>query len=418
MSLVSKLFKGDKGVWFIFMFLCLISLVEVFSATSTIAYKNAQHWAPIMRHGTFLLAGFGAILLIENVEEKYFKYAVVVLPISLFLLMLTQFMGETTNGSQRWLNLAGISFQPSELAKLSLIITVAFILSKKNNITEAARFKWLVCIILVTCALIFFDNLSTAVLLFVVCYLMMLIGGVSIIKLLKLAGFLSALALMLFVIIRYTPKDIAEKYLPDRAITWQNRLKNSGEKIDYSNPTEYKLNDGNYQKTHAQIAIARGGIIGKLPGHGQQRDFLPQAYSDFIYAIIIEELGLVGGFAVLFLYIALMIRVGVIARKCEKKFSRILVMGCGLLIGVQALINMSVAVVDIMPVTGQPLPLISRGGTSTLITCVYFGIILSISRFDANMGNEEDDLENESSVDDSNPLPIQYESNEQSETVV
>jgi cell division protein FtsW len=370
-----------------------------------------------MRHGTFLLAGFGAILLIENVEEKCFKYAIVVLPISLFLLLLTQFMGETTNGSQRWLNLAGISFQPSELAKLSLIITVAFILSKKNNITETARFNWLVGIICVTCSLIVFDNLSTAVLLFAVCYLMMLIGGVPILRLLKFTVVLVILGIAGIAIICYTPKDLAEKYLPDRAVTWQNRFKNSGEKIDYSNPTEYKLNDGNYQRTHAQIAIARGGIVGKLPGHGQQRDFLPQAYSDFIYAIIIEELGLVGGFAVLFLYIALMVRVGVIARKCEKKFSRILVMGCGLLIGVQALINMSVAV-DFIPVTGQPLPLISRGGTSTLITCVYFGIILSISRFGANMGNEDDDSITDEMVEDSNQLPIQTSSNEQCETVV
>jgi len=150
--------------------------------------------------------------------------------------------------------------------------------------------------------------------------------------------------------------------------------------------------------SHASIAIARGGIFGKLPGRSVQRDFLPQAYSDFIYAIIIEELGLTGGIFVLLLYVVLMFRVAIIARRCEKLFPKYLVLGCGLIIVIQAFINMAVAV-QLMPVTGQPLPLISRGGTSTVLTCVYFGIILSVSRFGAGMGNNEDeenDVEQES----------------------
>lgn len=181
-----------------------------------------------------------------------------------------------------------------------------------------------------------------------------------------------------------------EKYFPDRVSTVKARLERffepSGEEEDGS----YKITDENYQVSHAKIAIARGGLLGQMPGHGQQRDFLPQAYSDFIYAIIIEELGYVGGVVVLLLYIILLIRVGIIARKCDKIFPKYLVLGCGLLVVVQALANMAVAV-NLIPVTGQPMPLVSRGGTSTLISCIYFGIILSISRFGAGMGNDEED---------------------------
>ena len=184
--------------------------------------------------------------------------------------------------------------------------------------------------------------------------------------------------------------------MPDRFATWQGRLERffDGHESDTDENGVYKITDDNYQVSHAKIAIAHGGLFGQLPGHGQQRDFLPQAYSDFIYAIIIEELGVVGGVFVLMLYIMLLVRVGMIARKCDKAFPKYLVLGCGLLVVVQALANMAVAV-NLIPVTGQPMPLVSRGGTSTVISCIYFGIILSVSRFGANMGNEEDELPEE-----------------------
>jgi len=147
----------------------------------------------------------------------------------------------------------------------------------------------------------------------------------------------------------------------------------------------------NWQVVHSKVAIAQGGFLGKLPGRSMQKDFLPEAFSDFIYAIIIEEMGLIiGGIGVLMLYVILMFRVAIIARRCEKLFPKYLALGCGLLIVVQALINMAVAV-NLIPVTGQPLPLISRGGTSTILTCCYFGIILSVSRFSAGMGDEENE---------------------------
>lgn len=241
--------------------------------------------------------------------------------------------------------------------------------------------------------------------LFGVCFLMMFIGQLPLMKLGKLAGVLILALILFIVLLRFTPAGVTQ-YLPDRFSTWQGRLERffDGHESDTDENGVYKITDDNYQVSHAKIAIARGGVFGQLPGHGQQRDFLPQAYSDFIYAIIIEELGVVGGVFVLMLYIMLLVRVGMIARKCEKAFPKYLVLGCGLLIVVQALANMAVAV-NLIPVTGQPMPLVSRGGTSTVISCIYFGIILSVSRFGANMGNEEDELPEEDETEGAGAVP-------------
>lgn len=390
MDLASKLFKGDRVIWVIFMFLCLISVVEVFSATSTIAYKNANHWAPIVRHATFLLGGFVLVLLLHNVPCRFFPIFILLLPVSVLMLIVTPFVGINANDAHRWLEVMGVQFQPSEFAKLASIVYIAFLLSKRGRFTENQIFKYILIGVGITCVLILPENFSTAFMLFGVCFLMMFIGQLPFSKLAKLGGVL-LLALVIFVgLLRFTPEGVT-KYLPDRFATWQGRLERffQPHESDVDEHGVYRITDDNYQVSHAKIAIARGGIFGRLPGHGQQRDFLPQAYSDFIYAIIIEELGIVGGVAVLLLYIMLLVRVGMIARKCDKLFPKFLVLGCGLLVVVQALANMAVAV-NLIPVTGQPMPLVSRGGTSTVISCIYFGIILSVSRFGAGMGNEEE----------------------------
>lgn len=396
MDLASKLFKGDRVIWIIFMFLCLISVVEVFSATSTIAYKNANHWAPIVRHATFLLGGFVLVLLLHNIPCRFFPAFILLLPVSVLMLLVTPFVGINANDAHRWLEIFGIQFQPSEFAKLASIVFIAFLLSKRNKFTDDQIFKYILIGVGATCVLILPENFSTAFMLFGVCFLMMFIGQLPLKKLGKLAGFLILGLVVFIVLLRFTPAGVTQ-YLPDRFSTWQGRLERffDGHESDTDENGVYKITDDNYQVSHAKIAIARGGLFGQLPGHGQQRDFLPQAYSDFIYAIIIEELGVVGGVFVLMLYIMLLVRVGMIARKCDKAFPKYLVLGCGLLVVVQALANMAVAV-NLIPVTGQPMPLVSRGGTSTVISCIYFGIILSVSRFGANMGNEEDeDLEEE-----------------------
>lgn len=391
MSLASKLFRGDRVIWIIFMFLCLISAVEVFSATSTLAYQNVNHWAPIGRHATFLVGGFLAVILLHNVPYSIFRAGILLFPISLIMLIVTPFVGISANDAHRWLSIFGIQLQPSEFAKLSLLILIAFLLSKRERITDDQIFKWILICTFVTCGLILPENFSTAFMLFGISFLMMFIGQLPIKKLLKLAGTLAALLMLFLAVLKFTPKEIVQSYLPGRLATWQARLERFGDdSANYNAAGTYIVTDENYQVSHAKIAIARGGLFGQMPGHGQQRDFLPQAYSDFIYAIILEELGFAGGVFVLLLYIMLLVRVGMIARRCDNAFPKFLVLGCGLLIVVQALANMAVAV-SLIPVTGQPMPLVSRGGTSTVISCVYFGIILSISRFGAHIRETDEE---------------------------
>ena len=407
MGLVNKLFRGDRSVWIIFMFLCLVSLVEVYSATSTLAYKNTYFFTPIVRHATFLLAGFAAVILLHNIPSKYYSIAIILLPISMIMLLATLFVGVNVNNAHRFLSFMGVQFQPSEFAKLACIVFVAFMLSKQERFTPNKTFLITILGVGLTCLLIFSENFSTAFLLFVVCYLMMFIGQASLKKMGLLLASLILLGGLSIAAIHNVPEETAEKYLPTRFLTWKARIDDFFRKEEPGK--KYVINDDNFQVNHAKIAIARGGLLGTMPGRSVQRDFLPQAYSDFIYAIIIEELGLiVGGIGVLLLYVFLMFRVAIIARRCEKLFPKYLALGCGLLIVIQAFINMAVAV-NLIPVTGQPLPLISRGGTSTMLTCFYFGIILSVSRYGAGMGDGDDDdefevIENESS--DLEPIEV------------
>jgi cell division protein FtsW len=396
MDLANRLFKGDRVIWVIFIALCFVSVIEVFSAISTLVYKNGDYLGPGLRHASFLLGGLLWILIIHNVPYRFFSILVVLLPISALLLLYTLFFGEEINGSRRWISLFGSQFQPSEIAKLACIVYVAFLLSRRKMFTDTQIFKYILLGVTVICALIFSENFSTCVITFLVCFLMMFIGQISLKKMGILFVTLVLLSSSFFLLLHSLPDNTIKQY------DILAKIKNRTEEMFISKPPlnakTYEIIDENRQESHAKIAIANGGL-GKLPGHGQQRDFLSQAYADFIYAIIIEEMGLIAGFIVLLLYIILIIRVGVIAHKCDKLFPKFLVLGCGLMIGIQAFANMGM-VVDLFPVAGQPLPLISRGGTSTLITCTYFGIILSISRFGAGMGNEEKDSEEEDEEED------------------
>ncbi|GHT34481.1 rod shape-determining protein RodA [Bacteroidia bacterium] len=406
MDLATKLFKGDRVVWIVFMILCAISVIEVFSATSTLTYKDGNYWGPIIRHSLFLMVGFGVVLVVHNIPYRFFSALTILLPISAGLLLFTLFFGKEINNANRYMSLFGVSFQPSEIAKLACIVFVAFLLSKRNMFTDSQIFKYILIGVSIICVLIMPENFSTAALLFAVCFLMMFVGQISMIR---LGGLLLVLILLLALFISYLYL-VKEEWLPDRAVTWKTRIEEFFKPKPPLNAATYVINDYNRQETFAKIAIA-DGRMGKLPGRGVNSDFLPQAFSDFIYAIIIEEMGVLGGFLVLLLYVILLFRAGMIARKCEKLFPKFLVLGCGLLIAVQAFANMGV-VVGLFPVTGQPLPLISRGGTSTIITCVYVGIILSISRFGAGMGNEEDVdeetdsdiIEYDSSISEDTPL--------------
>ena len=284
---------------------------------------------------------------------------------------------EKVNDAGRWVKLFGIQFQPSEFAKMAVVIVTAFILSKGQREEEAnpKAFKHIMIITVVICGLILPENFSTAALLFGVVFLMMFIGRIAAKKLLLLMGGLMGLAIAGVLFLEMT-KDIDNKFL-HRFDTWRTRIENFV-KTEEVPAAKFDINR-NAQVGHARIAIASSHVVGKGPGNSVQRDFLSQAFSDFIFAIIVEELGLVGGIAVVALYIWLLMRIGRIARSCDKPYYAFLVMGIGFLLVTQAMFNMLVAV-GIMPVTGQPLPLISKGGTSTLVNCAYIGIVLSISR--------------------------------------
>ncbi len=380
MDLLKNFFKGDKAIWIIYLFLCLISIVEVFSASSTLTYKSGDHWGPITNHLTLLMVGTIAVWIVHNIPCRWFKTFIVLLPISWVLLAAVFILGSLTNGAKRWIDLGFIQFQPSEVAKMGTIITVAFILShmQEENGANKKAFKYICIITILTCGMIVSENLSTAVLLAGSVFLLMFVGRVPFKQLGILAGIGIACILIGVGTIKYVPGEAWDKIGLHRMVTWQSRLNNHFDEAEI--PAAKFDIDNDAQIAHANIAIASSNIVGKGPGNSVQRDFLSQAFSDFIYAIIIEELGLVGGAFVAALYILLLMRIAKIARNCDKSYYVFLITGIGILLVMQATFNMLVAV-GIMPVTGQPLPLISKGGTATLINSVYIGIILSISRY-------------------------------------
>jgi cell division protein FtsW len=391
MDFLSKIFRGDGVIWMIFVFLCTISIIEVYSASSTLTFKT-DYWRPIMKHIMFLLVGLGIVLVVHSCKPKYFSIVILALPLTWFLLIVTKLSGAETNDAARWLSIGGITFQPSEFAKFCLIGTTAFFLSRYKNTERNIHYRLILFSVAITCGIILLDNFSTAVLLFAIVLIMMFIGQIPFKKLLVIIA-LCSLAAGLFIGSLYI---VPNKFFEDhwsRPITWKARIHRFVEKNEIKDDT-YVVTDENYQVTQANIAVARGHVLGKLPGNSRQRDFLPQAYSDFIFAIIIEELGLVGGIFVLALYIFLFIRAGIIAGRCDKLFPKLLVMGCALALVSQALANMAVAV-NLIPVTGQPLPLVSRGGTSTLVTCAFFGVILSVSRYENERGIQREEEINE-----------------------
>lgn len=381
MSLSSKrLFQGDLVIWAIYFWLCMISLIEVYSAGSSLSYKSGDFMAPLFKQAIFLGIGTAVVWVIHSIPCRFFKLGVVLYPISIFLLILTLIIGAKENDGARWLNF-GIKFQPSEIAKGALVLFVALILSFGQ--TEKGADKRAMKIILfatcLTCALIVTENLSTAALLFTTVFVMMFIGRVPTKQLGKIVGVCLLGVVLLATIVTIFPKEkLNESKLLHRASTWVDRVKDHTSDKETMSDTIF-LRD-HAQEARAKIAIASSNMIGKMPGNSEQRDHLAQAYSDFIYAIIIEEMGVLGAVFVAFLYIILLFRAGRIASMCERNFPAYLTMGLAILLVIQAMVNMLVAV-GLIPITGQPLPLISRGGTSTIINSVYFGMILSVSRY-------------------------------------
>ncbi len=387
MSFLNRVFHGDKVVWVVFMLLLLISVIEVFSAASMLTYGKENYWWPIRQHSTYLLLGCIVVYVAHLIPYRFYKAVpLVLIPLSVGMLIWVLVKGAVTNGAARWIDLGFITIQPSELAKVGVIIGTALILSRLQTEDGAKEnaMKWVLWMTGIVCALIVSENLSTAVLLFGVVFLMMYVGRIPMKQLGKLVLVLGV-AVALFASLLLLPYKTLES-IPglDRLTTWKARFERFFEASDPVPAAQFKITDENFQETHATMAIASSNVIGRGPGNSVERDYLPQAYSDFIFAIIIEELGLLGGAFVVLLYIILLIRAAKIAQKCRGYFPAFLVMGCALMLVAQATINMMVAV-GLFPVTGQPLPLISRGGTSTIINCGYIGMILSVSYYTEKM---------------------------------
>lgn len=400
---LGNIFKGDKVIWMVFFFLCIISIVEVYSASAGLTYKGGHYWAPIVKHTGILLVGVFAMVVTLNIKCKYFKIVTpFLLVLSIIALITVLIAGQSTNGAQRWISIIGIQFQPSEIAKGTMVLATAQILSAMQTEQGADKnaFKYILIVSGCIVPFIMVENLSTAMLLCLVIFLMMMIGRVPGKILGKVLGIVTLLIVTVFALVMLVGQDrekinvqgqqvvqvsnTAEKEettmftkVFHRFDTWKARIDRfiDGKEIA---PEDFDL-DKDGQIGHANIAIVSSNVIGKGPGNSVERDFLSQAFSDFIYAIIIEEMGIIGGVFVAMLYIILLFRTGQIANRCENNFPAFLAMGLALLLVTQALFNMCVAV-GLAPVTGQPLPLVSKGGTSTIINCVYIGAILSVSR--------------------------------------
>lgn len=383
--------KGDRTIWAIFFILSAISLIEVYSAASCLTTKFGI-MSTVLGHLNYLVIGFIFVWIFHNIPCRWFMLWAPAWIVLIVLLILLPIIGARINDGARWIPIFGVKFQPSEFAKGALVVIVAIILSTYQTKKGADRhaFKYIMIFTCITCFLIFIENYSTAIILFGVVVLMMFYGRVPMRQMGKMFGVLALIGITAFGAIKILPMDTITENVSilhrlDNFVSRIERFTRSNDKC-IGDTTNAKVKKWNFdiekepQVGHAHIAIAKSNIIGCGPGNSRERDFLPQAFSDFIYAIVIEELGLLGGAGVVLLYIILMFRAGRIANKCERNFPAFLVLGLSMLIVTQALINMSVAV-GLAPVTGQPLPLISRGGSSIVVTSMYFGMIISVSRF-------------------------------------
>ena len=381
-----QLLNGDRTIWAMVFVLCAISLVEVFSASSRLTFGKSSFLTPIISHTLHLCIGLGGMWVVHLFHYKWYKlFPIFLVPMAVLLLGYLSLRGMGTSNAERWINLGFIQLQPSELGKIGVIMAVAYWLSKlktDDELSQTNTFWKILGLTGLVDALIVGENLSTAVLLAGVVYVMMILGGISWKRILALTGVVTAAGTVAVLFLLFVPPQTLKelKFIPERALTWQDRLLDYFHATDKPNAYEYAKYEAPQkpQETHANIAIATSNILGKGPGNSNERDYLQEASCDFIYAIIIEELGMVGGIFVILVYVVLLFRVGRIATRCKEKYPAYLAMGLGMLLGLQAFINMSVAV-GLFPVTGQPLPLISKGGTSILMASGCVGMLLGIS---------------------------------------
>lgn len=375
MNWIDKYIKGDKVVWLVVLLLAILSILAVYSSIVTLAYKykDGDTLYYLFKHVIILVIGFGLMILAHNLNYKYYsRISQIAILLSVPLLLLTLITGANINDASRWLVIPVINqtFQTSDLAKLALIMYLARLLYKKqDNIKDfKSAFVPIMLPVLLVCGLILPANFSTAAMLFTTSLILLFIGRVSLKHIFSLIG-IGVVSFLILILLSASVPGL----LP-RVDTWRTRIETFTQGGD---------SDSNYQADQAKIAIAtckKGSLpIGKGPGGSTQRNFLPHPYSDFIYAIIIEEYGLLGGVLVIVLYLILFYRGIKIAQKAERSFGTFLAIGLSFSLVFQAMINMAVAV-NLFPVTGQPLPLVSMGGTSIWFTCLAIGILLSVSK--------------------------------------
>ncbi|HMR16248.1 FtsW/RodA/SpoVE family cell cycle protein [Mariniflexile maritimum] len=392
MGLLFKNIKGDKLIWAIVSLLAILSFLPVYSAASNLAYRsaNGSTFAFFVKHLVHLALGFAIMYGVHKIPYRYFKgLSLIMIPIVLVLLGLTMMQGTTIEGANasRWIQIpiVGVSFQTSTLASVVLMVYVARYMSKikDKEITFKSSILPLWMPVFLILALILPSNFSTTAIMFLMVLVLVFLGGYP----LRYIGIILGMGLIGLVLFIMVAK-LTSGPLSVKVETWENRIKN------YSNNED---TEADYQIEKAKIAIATGGIQGVGPGKSIQKNFLPQSSSDFIFAIIIEEYGLLGGFFIMIMYLWFLFRIVIVAQKSDSIFGKLVVVGVGLPIVFQALINMAVAV-ELFPVTGQTLPLISSGGTSIWMTCLAIGIILSVSA-------KREEIKEQETMDE-NPLEI------------
>jgi cell division protein FtsW len=371
MTTLLKNIKGDKVIWVVVILLSIVSLLAVYSSSGMLAYRkqggNTEYY--LYKQFFLLLFGFGLMYVTHLIRYTYFsRISQIGLVLSIGLLIYTMIHAESVNNARRWDDIFGISYQSSDIVKLFLIMSLARALSKKQEMVHNFKSGFLPVLlpVILVCALILRDNFSTAAILFVTCLVLMFIGRIKLTFIFSVIGLGIVAVAFIFILAKTFPEVFP------RGDTWIKRIETFSNN-DKASP------DAVYQVTQSKIAIASGGLLGKSPGKSTQKNFLPHAESDFIFAIIIEEYGLAGGAFIVLLYCILFFRVVRIAMKCQGSFGAFLAIGIGFSLVFQALINMAVAV-HLFPVTGQTLPLISMGGTSIWLTSISIGIVLSVSR--------------------------------------
>jgi len=376
-SIIYRL-KGDKIIWIIVFLLSLISIAAVYSSSSSLAFKEGKSTLDfLLKQMRFVLFGLTALYICYKIPLGWYRmFSYFGILLSAGLLIATILIGKNINGADRWISIFGLSFQHAEIAKIAIVLYLAKVLEDFKFETFKEFSIWVLLPVGAVCLLIFYGSASTAIILGGISFLILFIAGVKWSHLFKTVG-IACVAMILIVILNQ-----AFGLFP-RVETMVNRIKNhvTEKNIDSGLSPEAKQRalDKTFQADMAKVAIASVGVLGKGPGNSTQRYVLPHPYSDFIYTIIVEEWGFIGGFVVLMLYLTFLFRCIVLAKSCTKIFTSMLVIGLALLITFQAMLHILVNV-GILPVTGHTLPLISLGGTSLIIMSGAFGIILSVSR--------------------------------------